>query len=153
LITAIAAADRPVDLAFAAASVSTDHSDGWHRTAVLGRYDGADVLALFATLLEPQLNRQTASLPGRVMQRITAVDGEFATDARVAVLRLGSGGEPGSLLLIEATTASWNGRGRFCLGPLASATDLHLNNTDLVRLSLTSRRSTTISAGRTICAE
>jgi hypothetical protein len=153
LITAIAAADRPVDLAIAAASVSTDQSDGWHRTAVLGRYDGADVLLLFATLLEPQLNRQPAGLSGRVMQRITAMDGEFATDARVAVLRLGSGGEPDSLLLIEATTASWNGRGRFCLGPLTSATDLHLNNTDLVRLSLTSRRSTTISAGRTICAE
>jgi hypothetical protein len=153
LITALAAAERPVDLSIAAAPVSTGDSDGWYRSALLGRYEGNVLLALFATPLAPQPSRQDETHPRREVQRIALMGSEFATDARVAVMRLGSGGEPSSLLLIEATTASWSGRGQFSVAPLASAEDLHLDQTGLVRLSLTSRRSTSVSAGRTICAE
>jgi hypothetical protein len=153
VITALAAAERPVDLSIAPAAISTADDDGWHRSALVGRYEGGVLLALFATPLAPQPSRQSESHSRREVQRITLVGGEFATDARVAVMRLRSAGEPSSLLLIGATTASWSGRGQFSMVPLATAADLHLDQTGLVRLSLTTRRSTTTSAGRTICAE
>jgi hypothetical protein len=87
------------------------------------------------------------------VQRIAAAGGEFATDARVAVLWLSEAGEPTSLLLIEGTTASWSGSGAFYVPPTSSAADLHLDGVDLARLSITVERFNSVSADRTLCAE
>jgi hypothetical protein len=153
LISAIAAAERQIDLSIEAAT-AIGGDDGWHRSAVVGTCQRASLLAVFATQASADGESLSSGLgPGRCVQRIAAAGGEFATDARVAVLWLSEAGEPTSLLLIEGTTASWSGSGAFYVPPTSSAADLHLDGVDLARLSLTFERFNSVSADRTLCAE
>ena len=75
--------------------------------------------------------RPDASEPGRrSVRRFRVGDGEFATDARVAVLRFAESGDPSALDLIDATVAVWTGMGAFEI-PLGQARDLYLDSSSL----------------------
>jgi hypothetical protein len=154
IISAIATAGRPIDLGIETAPVSVESTDGWHRSGIVGTYQRAALIAIFAahgSADGESLRPERASV--RQLHRIAAAGGEFATDARISVLWLSPTGEPASLLLIEGTEASWSGRGGFRLPPMRSAADLHLNGVDLARLNLTFERFSTVSADGTLCAE
>jgi hypothetical protein len=150
-ITALGAARRPIGLAIETSPVRTAREDMWHRVGAVAAYGDSRFVALFATERGP-LPALSGTLVRRQVQEVTGWGGRFRTDARAALLQLSSAGEPLSLVLIDATTASWNGGVEFTVGPLASATDLHLDRTSLEKLSHYLER-TTLSAGRTICAE
>jgi hypothetical protein len=155
IVTAVGAAQSPVELALASTPVLTRVEDSWHRAAVIGTHGEDRFVALFATLRDPLPFRHSGKdVPlRREVQRVTGEGGQFVTDARIALLRLSASGEPLSLVLVDATAASWTGRGGFNLGPLASAEDLHLNRTELRRLGRGIEHSMAGNVGSPICAE
>jgi hypothetical protein len=131
------------------AAISMDQDDGWHRVAVAGTHDETEFLALFATerTLPPDTRPTTSGVAGRrrEVQRIAACGGELATDARMALLRVSQSGQPISLVLIDASVATWTGMHReWRIGPLDSAADLHLDGIALDRLNHKTSRSATL---------
>jgi hypothetical protein len=144
-VTVLAAGRRPIDLTLEASLVRTAREDMWHRVGALAAHGDSKFIALFATERGPVAAR-------RQVQEVSGWDGRFRTDARAALLQLSATGEPLSLVLLDATTASWSGGVEFTVGPFAAAADLHLDRTSLDQLSH-GRATTTSSVGRTICAE
>ena len=141
-VTAIGSSVSPVELLIDPSPVTVGNPDDWHRVAAVGAHDGGRFVALFATPRGLQAG-------ARAVQRVAAWRGDFATDARAALLRLSRHLEPVSLVLIDATLASWQGPGFFNvqIGPRASAGDLHLDRTTLERLSREGAR-TAVGRGR-----
>ncbi len=132
-ITAVGAARRPIGLAIETSPVRTVRADMWHRVGAVAAYGDSRFIALFATERGP-----VPALSGpaalRQVQEVTGWGGRFRTDGRAALFQLSAAGEPLSLVLIDATTASWSGGAEFTVGPLASAADLHLDRTSLDKL-------------------
>jgi hypothetical protein len=91
--------------------------------------------------------------PVRQVQEVSGWGGEFKTDARTALLHLSATGDPLSLVLIDATMASWSGRVEFSVGPLVAAADLHLDRTSLAELSHGTASAAVANVDRTLCAE
>jgi hypothetical protein len=153
LVTAIAVSPSRIDLSLESAAVHVEVADHWHRTAVSIAHGEARLVAIFATpAWEGRPNgssgttdatpwagqtgeQKATTLAPRSIQRVSAGDGLFTTDARVAVFRLSGSGYPLSLVLVHATAAAWTGTGPFRLAGLDPAGDLHLDGTALQQLS------------------
>jgi hypothetical protein len=133
-ITAIGVARGPVDLTVETSSVQTAREDTWHRVAAIAAHGDSRFVALFATE-RGQGAALSGQLPLRQMQDVSGWGGRLRTDARAALLQLSAAGEPLSLLLVDATMASWSGHVDFSVGPFAAAADLHLDRTSLEALS------------------
>jgi hypothetical protein len=65
------------------------------------------MVALFAALR----SGEERSVERRSMQRMALWSGEFATDARMALLSISPAGEPISLTLVDGSEATWTHRG------------------------------------------
>ena len=150
-ITAVGAARRPLGLTIETSAVSTAREDMWHRVGAVAAHGDSRLVALFATERGP-LPGLSSGAARREVQEVIGWGGRLRTDARAALLQLSAAGEPLSLVLLDATTASWSGGVEFTVGPFVSAADLHLDRTSLDKLShcLT---GPTLSVDRTICAE
>ncbi len=133
-VTAIGCSATPVELSVATTAVRIERPDHWQRIAVAGRLGPDRIVALFSA---PNLRPSSGSPAPRAVQHVAAWGGELATDARVAFLRLSRTLQPTSLVLIDATAASWHAPGccSLAIGPRASAGDLHFDRTTLERLS------------------
>jgi hypothetical protein len=126
MVTAIGWNRKPVRLAVRTTAIATDRQDGWHRAAVCGTYDDTTFLVLFAVP-----NEQGPA--SRSVQRVTIPQGQLATDARLALLRLDGSGAPLSISVIDGGTVEWHGRGAFQTSPAAEARDVHLDAAELNR--------------------
>jgi hypothetical protein len=133
-ITAIAAAGRPVDLTIESSPVRTVCDDMWRTAGAVGTHGASRFVALFATEGGERDFRMNMPRP-RQMQEVAGWGGTLRTDARSALIQLSPTGDPLSLVLVDATMASWSGHVEFLVGPLASAADLHLDRISLGKLS------------------
>jgi hypothetical protein len=106
LVTAVAAGQSQVRLSVETAPVATDREDGWHRTAVTVTYGDARILALFAVFGSGD-ERPTER---RSIQRVALSNGDFATDARVALVWFSQRGDPVSIGLVDGSVTEWTGR-------------------------------------------
>jgi Heparinase II/III-like protein/Heparinase II/III N-terminus len=107
LITAIIASPSSVQLSVEATPVLIDCDDGWHRAAATVMVGHTRMVALFAALR----SGEERSVERRSMQRMALWSGEFATDARMALLSISPAGEPISLTLVDGSEATWTHRG------------------------------------------
>ena len=110
LITVIAAGDSPVGLSVEPARVVVDEADRWHRTAVTVRCGSDRLLGLFTTPTGRPGTGDDGQGDRRTLQRLLLANGEFSTDARVALLSLSPDREPVPLMLLDSSEADWTGR-------------------------------------------
>lgn len=109
LITVITAGESPVGLSVEPARVVVDDADHWHRAAVAVCCGSDRLLVLFTT---PRTGPGDAGGGDRrSLQRLPLANGEFVTDARVALLAVSPDGVPLPLALVDASEARWTGRG------------------------------------------
>jgi len=126
IVTVIAAATHPVSLSVETVFLPADESAvEWHRTAVLGKWNGQAFLALFTT---PASNSVPTSRP---LHRVPVKGAEFLTDARVALMWLTPSGRPVSADLIDGRWAAWTGDGAFSFAAEDEAANLHLDLSDV----------------------
>jgi Heparinase II/III-like protein/Heparinase II/III N-terminus len=126
IVTAIRAGAAPVGLRLETAPIGLETEDDWQGVAVTF-LDGLDTILALSTV--PCVTR--ASGPSRrSTRRVIVGRGALTTDARVAVLRLSSSGEPLALSLIDARAVSWTGDCAFTLVQPAAG-DLHLGRESL----------------------
>ena len=110
LITVIAAGDSPVRLSVDHARVVVDEEDRWHRAAVTVKCGSERLLALFTTpRIDPGIDNDGRG-GRRSRQRLPLANGEFITDARVALLSVLPDAEPIPLALLDSTETAWTGR-------------------------------------------
>ncbi len=108
LITAIATDAAPVRLSVEVTPVAVEREDGWHRAGATLSASGSTFVVIFAAWLG---GKDWKDRP-RALQRVTLPAGEFATDARMALLPLSPAGEPDSPLLVDASRSTWTARHR-----------------------------------------
>ena len=110
LITVIAAGDSPVRLSVDHARVVVDDDDRWHRAAATVSCGSERLLVLFATLgIDPGTDNDGRG-ERRSLQRLPLANGEFITDARMALLSVPPDAEPVPLALLDSTETIWTGR-------------------------------------------
>lgn len=106
LVTVIVGGESPARLSIESARVVVEDEDRWHRAAVKVRWGGNCLLVLFATPASGDDGRGER----RSLQRLPLANGEFITDARVALLSILPEGEPVPLALVDSSEAVWTGR-------------------------------------------